>query len=83
MTRVEAKERYTKHVTSNRLGVFDCGWDVIDQIFDDLGRCDECKFALVFGDDPTGTIMCSEHEAVAYHPRNGFCEKFEKVKESK
>jgi len=45
MTRIEAKDRYAKHVTTNRLGVFDCGWDVIDQIFDDLGTCEECKHA--------------------------------------
>ena len=40
MNRIEAKERFAKHVTANRLGVFDCGWDVIDLIFDDNDRCD-------------------------------------------
>ena len=34
MTREEAKELYVKQVLDNRLGVYDCGWDTIDKIYD-------------------------------------------------
>jgi len=43
ITRTQAKDIYTKHVTGNRLGVLDCGWDVIDQIFDDFEKPDTTK----------------------------------------
>jgi len=52
--------------------------NVLTRVYASVGRCEDCKFALVFGDDPTGTVMCDQHDGVSYHARDGFCERFVK-----
>ena len=43
MTREQAKEEYVKKVLGNRVGIYDCGWDMIDKVYDSIGTCEECK----------------------------------------
>ena len=65
MNREEAKEKYKKHIDRNVLGLFDCGYDVIDHVFDEFENrtCENCMYRK----DENTTQWCRKIEIVVSH----------------